>query len=1246
MDLRVSIFQRTVGRMTHWHSLGLGRLEQHFAAADVARVQQRMADALREQFAKLWPADLERFEFVRGRRLELEVLEFAAVRAGTKVRFRGPVPLIIEPRGRGPADGEFVVVYHPLRAQEWFVHESGRSLADEASMFFRERWADLEDEELERLKSDDKKRDRLRLLAVRVQPKGLAAKLEDEERPSTLALVGGVREQGHALLTRLGTDQTLRASEAKLDPGMSRESYRTQLQQLLCGERKRSILLVGSSGVGKSVLVRRLVLDLLEAEGFPMHRNLDRVHAVWSIAGRRIIAGMSYVGQWEQRCVDLLEACKRHRVILWVLDIAAWGRIGESRESERSLATLFRGPVARGELTMIGECSPEGLRQLQDDALEFAEGFTTVFVEPTDRAQTMRMLIHEARKLEVEHHTAFDPRTFRAIYELGGALGAGMALPGKVLDVLRRLATRDGRRPELQEVEAFATAGRKIEAIKAYRRITGSGLTDGKRAVERYIARGSWAHGGDPTAAGSIRSLLEVKPHGQDDGPAIGPHDVVRLLSDRTGMPTILLAPERPLDPDALAETLQGQIMGQPDAVVAMRDLIVRIKAGLVDADRPYGVYLFTGPTGTGKTEMAKCVAEYLYGGTGRLVRLDMSEFNGPDAVARLVGDRFRPEGVLTSSVRTQPFCVVLLDEIEKAHPSALNLLLQLFDDGRLTDATGTAIDFTHTVIIMTSNLGAQKTSPLGWSGDPAGITRDIAAAVREFFAPELFNRIDRIVSFAPLSERAARSIAERELGRLLDRRGLTERNIFVRFTPAVVDLAVREGFAARDGARSLKRYLEDRIGAYLADEIANAPASAVRMFWLYQREGVLALRGDSLAEAELGTVVTSFEDLLEANQQRLRAQVPEALRRAQALLDSAALTRLAGALRDGLARFSAGEAQAGEQVYPLERLRGEIHEIAETLRTQLEYDPLLRPTLDDALKTEAEGEIAEALDFGRVEFVLAARNARSGAVKTARHVDRRFIGPPLPLHNRRDLLDALGRLLFLERAVQHADVPEQHAVLIELTRISRSAGTSRFEAQQPGLLEWMAETFLETRGDVDAIATVGDDGAGDDGAVVDVDLAASRGFAKAYRQIAINLFGPGMRTYFSGEEGCHVRESRSGSTEVVRVRIFDGRGVSAAEHLRQHEARRKAFIDALERGGPEAHLPDDPDVLLPIVRRIQFDPGSLGASAGLAWIDLEDYPLGYVTRTKVRHINEILPSLWLLRLGAAWEDTSRDDSA
>ena len=1224
MELTVSIFQRKRSHHVEWFTLGLGDLDRAYAAGTVMKVRRRLTDTLRKATAKLLPLQIEPLEFVSGRELQVVTLELK--RVGTsKARVRGKFPLIVEPRSRGPGQGAPPLqrVYHPLRPKEWFVHEPHRVLEEEAVAYFRDRWAALDDDDLEDLESHAK--DALKIVRLTIAPKALDSLLEKKKEDGASLLGASPRATGEELLAQLGTNETSMAVDGRLDAGMPRIGHREQLQQLVGGRRRQSAVLIGPAGVGKSSILRQFVHDLLELDEYPIHRNLDRVHSVWRISGRRLIAGMSYLGQWEQRCVDLVEACRKHRAILWVEDIFAWGRIGETRESERNLATFFRGPVARGELVLLAECTAEQWQQLLIDAPGLARGLTTVFVEPTDEVATLRMLVHESRRLELGRPVAFDASCLRTVYEMSSALGSGTAQPGAALELVRTLAA-DDLPGDLSRAEAEVRKGRKIAAIKEYRAVTREGLRDSKDAVEAFMAHGRWPkrRGPDAVELPPVRSAAAREFSQEGPLRRIGSSEVVRALAQRTGMPEVLLSRDRRLTAEEVDLALASQVVGQPVAIEAARDLILRLASGMTDRGRPYGVFLFTGPTGTGKTELAKCLAEYLYGSTDCLVGFDMSEYSGPGAAGRLIGDRFAPRGQLTSRVAAQPFCVVLMDEVEKADPSVLNLMLQLFDDGRLTDAAGTTVDFTHTVIVMTSNLGAKTAPSIGFGETVAPTVGELDRAVREFFPPELFNRIDRVVPFSALSDEAAHAIARRELSRLLSRRGLTERDVFVRFTEAVVDHVVAKGFAARDGARSLKRWLEDNVGAWLADEIARQGSAAMRVFWLYLRGGKLALRGEQLTEAPAPDDSSPLEPMLDWNARQLRGRLPEAKAEVQALLSSDAIDGIGGSLRSLLTSAAEGDEAAGTEAHHLEALRQRLRALADTIDTQLEYDPLLADAADDELRATHEGEEREVESFAFVPRV----EKRQGEVQV-RTLDRRFMRPSLPLASRPDFIDALAELYFLRLAVRTAHEPGEHAVIIELTRLTRPERSARFDAAAAGLLEWLAWAYAQARGELDAAVTVDDGGRAT--SVPPDQLGAT--LVRPHRTVVLRLAGPAIRVFFASEVGCHVRHALSSGREIVRVRLYDGANQTPMAFVSKQREARAAFIEALESG---ADLPPDPDGVEPIIRRYDFEPGAGGK---LGPLSVEDYALAFAISTKARSIAEVLPMLWLLAIGRAVVD-------
>ncbi|HYO59667.1 AAA family ATPase [Archangium sp.] len=1150
MNLTIAVYQsRDASGGFRWTTLALGPHTRSREGRSTVKIQQKLVQELRSIIGELPARELAYFQLPRGIRLERVQLEldFKRVRAGAETpRLSGLFPLVLEPRWR-TRDELMTIAYHPERQDEWFPVDTGASLEEQAKIFFTRAWAALEPYEHENLRSNRK--DILKALAFMARPRSLLDELGKKKGPwDDLEIEdrhGKKRKKkkaggGTRVLHKLGTNLTLQAAEGTLDTGMPRSPYREQLQLLLGGERRTPVLLVGPPGCGKRTLLKRFVAEQLDADDFQTHRNLDKVTEVWSVAGKRIIAGMSYVGDWEQRCLELLEDARGGRRMLFVEDLHAFGRIGRSRDSDTHLALFFQGALSRGEITLVGTVTPEQLQRLESDAPSFAALFTQLHVRSTSTDETLRMLLHEARELESKHRIAWSPPLFPSLLEQAGSLFAGAALPGKALDLLRELATDQG------------TPGREID---------------------------------------------------------VG--DLFEYLSRRTGLPDFLLRPQERLEPEEVHEALSRKVMGQPEAVEVACDLVARIHTGLTDPRRPYGVYLFTGPTGTGKTELARALAGYLYGDASRLVRLDMAEFQTPDAVARLTGDAWQPEGRLTRLIREQPFSLVLLDEIEKAHPSLLNLLLQTFDEGRLTDASGETADFTHTVIVMTSNLGARRKPAVGiGEPDARSLELDADRAVREFFSPELFNRIDRIVHFSPLSREVGEKVVEKELARLLSRHGLVSRNIFVSADEAVKRRIVEESFDPHLGARPLKRYLEEKVGQVLSESIIRGPQALMRLFQLYTRDGRFEVQADALIPREPVAEGFALEPLLVLPVARLREKMLEAREVVRGMRESAALGALSEQVRFHLERLRAGEREHAESLFTLDAMRMYLEEFA----AQLE-------SLARAPEEEAR-EMIEIERFGVMERTVP--DDYKGGVDRIRLFSRRAL-EPVKVVSREQMLDALSEVYFLQRILRGLSSPDQHVVMLELLPL----GQWRQGASSGSLLaRWLCTAYAHSRGEIESFAAHLPGGA-----VVSGRSRQLREFLHSSLlepvHVALKLVGPGVRPFFEGEAGLHVWQSSGRLPEIVKVRVHEASAPEPSELLALHDMKLQAFHKARQEG--VSPLPEDPESAAPVVRAYRFElparPGTISV------LELDDYLLTHSGSHRVRSPAEALPALWRLRM-------------
>jgi ATP-dependent Clp protease ATP-binding subunit ClpA/ATP-dependent Clp protease ATP-binding subunit ClpC len=1027
----VAVYQRKSGNAVHLTTVGLGPLTRRGSGAGARKAEEKLLVELKKTVSLTPSGELGWLDLKRGIRLQRVRLE-VTLKDAERRKVTGLFPIVVEPRDVG-GDRRLLLAYHPERQDEWFPAQPYEDLGERASLYFAGAWAGLDEEALKALQSDGK--DTLRILAFSAHARTLLDELPERKSgpwddleidPATK----GKRTRGAmAVLPKIGKDVTAEVAGQDADLGLPRAPYRAELLALLGGERKRSTLVVGPPGAGKSTLVRRMVADVVREEGYAVHRNFDRVTAFYRISGRNLIAGMSRVGDWEQRCVEVANDVRERKVVLLVTDLHHFARIGRARDSDRALSDFFRGPVGRGDIVMVGECTPEQLRRIEDEDPAFAAAFVRVHVAPAPPTEAFRMMLSAARHIEVEGAVAIDPLAYETILEVGGALHSARALPGRAIDLLKTIAE-----------SATGAAGDKATAAN-----------DGVRTI--------------------------------------GPADVIEHLSRQTGLPPALLSPDEPLSVDEVRRALGEQVFGQPRAVAEAADLVVRIRAGLTDPARPYAVYLFTGPTGTGKTELAKVLARYLYGAASRLVRFDMSELSGPDAVPRLVGDAWEPHGILVRAGIAQPFSAVLLDEIEKAHPRVLNLLLQLFDDGRLTDAAGNTADFTHAVIVMTSNLGARRQPAVGFDEAPDAREHDVARAVRDFFPPELFNRIDAVVPFSPLPADVAAFVTEKELARLLARPGIAERDVFVQVGEGAVARIAERALTAEDGARSLKKFLDDRVGSLLVEQIARAP-DALSIVHIEDDEGHgLRVRTQALVEAR--PVVSRFplSELLEESIEELRERLPGAV----AVLDRVAagdgVARLSELLVHHLREHHSGRRSDGEVLYNVDRMRANVGD----LRARIEHLLVMsRDLAHEAL--EREHEPPHHHWRHRVEF---GRGLRWEA------------------------FSCLAEVHALARAIAKVDDPWQNAVAIDLAPLGRA----------PTLLGWMARAYARARGEVDAIAwTAG--GARHEGPASRLDAV----LAGPLDRLTLRIVGPCVRDFFELETGTHVYRPYATQPELIQL--------------------------------------------------------------------------------------------------------------
>lgn len=534
----------------------------------------------------------------------------------------------------------------------------------------------------------------------------------------------------------------------------------------------KSLLLRGPSGGGKSAILREFFRRI--------STQAKRKWIVLETSTTQILTGTKYIGEWETRLQSLIDlATAKNRVAVYFTDIANLPGAGRTSSSDTNMAESIAPFVQRGVFVLVGECNDDTYQRVTQKYPWFQQFFRTIQVDLLDN---------------------------RSYVEL----------------VKRVAEDRANQFVELYQRELIWTPP-ALEAIGRFGEIYCSGLARPAGAVQLmdHVVRELGDSSGQTQS--EVRTITCDYPR------------IVQGLGTLTGMPSNLLDDSVPLTLNAVRDFLETRVMGQEEAVSSMVDLVAMIKAGLNDLGKPMGVYLFVGPTGVGKTALANSLAEYVFGSADRLLRLDMSEYKHYYSYEKLIGGQNASNsspvqsGNLLGKVRNQPFSVILLDEIEKAHPNVFDLLLQLFDDGRLTNQRGETTSFTQTIIIMTSNLGSDKLDrgKLGFAdkteqGDASGILD----SVQQFFRPELVNRIDRIVEFKRLEKKHIRLIAQRELGRVLMRDGITRRQLRVDIDRAVIDLISEQGFHPKYGARPLKRAVERLILLPLARQMVRITES------------------------------------------------------------------------------------------------------------------------------------------------------------------------------------------------------------------------------------------------------------------------------------------------------------------------------------------------------------------------------------------------------------------------------------
>lgn len=625
----------------------------------------------------------------------------------------------------------------------------------------------------------------------------------------------GSRKSDTPALDRYGNDMTRAAEEGRLDPVIGRDKEIERLAQILSRRKKNNPVLIGEPGVGKSAIVEGLALRIVQ-------RQVSRIlfdKRVISLDMASIVAGTKYRGQFEERIKAILnELTKNPDIILFIDEIHTIVGAGNTQGS-MDAANLLKPALARGEVQCIGATTLDEYRKNieKDGALE--RRFQKVMVEPTSAEETLQILNNIKEKYESHHNVTYTPEALRACVTLTERYISDRNFPDKAIDALDEAGSRvhvinisvprEIEELEEQIVEADAA---KTKAADAQDFEKAASLRDRVNELRKKLAdaKQQWS------------SKLDTQRETVDE------EKVAEVVAMMTGVPVQRIAQAEGSRLREMAPVLKSKIIGQDNAIDKIVKAIQRNRLGLKDPNKPIGTFMFLGPTGVGKTHLAKELARYLFDSDDTLIRVDMSEFMEKFTVSRLVGAPpgyvgYEEGGELTEKVRRRPYSVVLLDEIEKAHPDVFNLLLQVMDEGRLTDSLGRRIDFKNTLIIMTSNIGTRQLKDFGSGVGFQTRESDIAynhsvlqKALSKAFAPEFLNRVDDIIMFDSLDKESIFRIIDIELAGFYHRMAAIGYDVSI--SPAAKEFIAGKGYDAQYGARPLKRAIQK----YLEDELAD----------------------------------------------------------------------------------------------------------------------------------------------------------------------------------------------------------------------------------------------------------------------------------------------------------------------------------------------------------------------------------------------------------------------------------------
>lgn len=631
---------------------------------------------------------------------------------------------------------------------------------------------------------------------------------------------GGNKKKATPFLDEFGEDLTQMAAEGKLDPIIGRDKEIYRICQILARRKKNNPIILGDPGVGKTAIVEAIAQRIVNKKVARVLLNKRLI----SINMTTIVAGTKYRGEFEERMKNIVEELKTaDNVIVFIDEIhTIVGAGGVSGALDAS--NILKPALARGQVQCIGATTLDEYRENVEDDGALTRRFQEIFIDAPSMEDTLEILQRIKKNYEEHHSVSYEDDALEACVKLSERYIKQRELPDKAIDLMDEA----GARTHLMEVKVPAKIKQleqdaEIIKLKKKNAVEGQDYEKAAQFRDEQLSLEAQIQTETETWEKSLKSKKRI----------VTIDDITETVSMQTGIPVNKLGSDDLKMIKGMADELKKHIIGQDAAVDALAKVIKRSRTGVASHKKPSGSFMFLGPTGVGKTETVKSLAEYLFGDTDAMIRIDMSEYMEKFTVSRLTGAPpgyvgHEDGGQLTEAVRRKPYSVVLFDEIEKAHPDVFNTLLQVLDEGRLTDSGGRTVDFTNTVIVMTSNVGARKVSDFGTgigfasesniAQEKAKVESIIKKELKTKFSPEFLNRLDDIIFFDQLNQEHVLKIVDIELDIFNER--MAENNYSFKFTKAAKEFLAKEGYDSKFGARPIKRAIQKYVEDIVADAI------------------------------------------------------------------------------------------------------------------------------------------------------------------------------------------------------------------------------------------------------------------------------------------------------------------------------------------------------------------------------------------------------------------------------------------